>query len=174
MNYFEFYHLPIRFQIDAAALKKAFYSNSRKYHPDFYTSESAEKQAEVLQLSTLNNKAYKTLSDFDKRMEYVLQGLNLLGQEGETKLPQDFLMEMMEINESLADLQFDFDAEKYQQILKEIKTIENQLVNEVKPMLETADAKLLTHDEKKNVKNFYLKRRYLLRIQKTLATFAAQ
>jgi molecular chaperone HscB len=174
MNYFEFYQLPIRFQIDAAALKKSFYSNSRKYHPDFYTAESAEKQAEVLQLSTLNNKAYKTLSDFDKRMEYVLQLLNALGKEGETKLPQDFLMEMMELNETLADLQFDFDAEKYQQILKEIKTIENQLLNEVKPLLETADALLLTYNEKKNVKNFYLKRRYLLRIQKTLSTFAAQ
>jgi molecular chaperone HscB len=90
MNYFEFYHLPIRFQIDAAALKKSFYSNSRKYHPDFYTSESAEKQAEVLQLSTLNNKAYKTLSDFDKRMEYVLQLLNGLGKEGETNCPKIF------------------------------------------------------------------------------------
>jgi molecular chaperone HscB len=174
MNYFEFYHLPIRFQIDGAALKKAFYSNSRKYHPDFYTSESAEKQAEVLSLSTLNNKAYKTLSDFDKRMEYVLQLLNLLGKEGETKLPQDFLMEMMEMNESLADLQFDFDAQKYQQILKDIKMIENQLLSDVQPVLEKPDATILTHDEKKNVIFFYLKRRYLLRIRKTLSTFAAQ
>lgn len=174
MNYFEFYQMPIRFKIEEARLKKLFHTKSRQYHPDFYTSESAEKQAEVLQLSTLNNKAYKTLSDFDKRMEYVLQCLNVLGKEGETKLPQDFLIEMMDINESLADLQFDFDAEKYQQILNEIKSIENQLVNEVKAVLETLDATILTHDEKKNVKNFYLKRRYLLRIQKTLTTFAAQ
>jgi hypothetical protein len=41
-------------------------------------------------------------------------------------------------------------------------------------VLEKADVALLTHDEKKNVKFFYLKRRYLLRIQKTLSTFAAQ
>jgi molecular chaperone HscB len=83
-------------------------------------------------------------------------------------------MEMMELNETLADLQVDFDAEKYQQILKEIKIIENQLLNEVNPLLETANALLLTYNEKKNVKIFYLKRRYLLRIQKTLSTFAAQ
>ena len=72
MNYFEFYNIPVSFKVDNAALKAIFYSNSKKYHPDFFTLENDEKQAEILELSTLNNEAYKTLKDFDKRMKYIL------------------------------------------------------------------------------------------------------
>ena len=73
MNFFEFYEIPISFKVDEDALRTIFYSNSKKYHPDFYTLESDEKQAEILELSTLNNEAYKTLTDFDKRMKYILK-----------------------------------------------------------------------------------------------------
>ena len=73
MNYFEFYKIPISFKVDEEGIKKQFYRYSKEYHPDFYTLESEEKQAEVLQLSTLNNEAYQTLSNQDRRMKYVLQ-----------------------------------------------------------------------------------------------------
>jgi len=72
LNYFELYNLPISFQIDNALVKKKFYELSKRYHPDFYVNESDEKQAEILELSTLNNKAYQVLSDPLKRIEYVL------------------------------------------------------------------------------------------------------
>ncbi|HRD80271.1 MAG TPA: Fe-S protein assembly co-chaperone HscB, partial [Saprospiraceae bacterium] len=62
MNYFEFFRLPLSFQLDEEALRKAFYANSKKYHPDFYTLESEEKQTEILELSTINNQAYHTLA----------------------------------------------------------------------------------------------------------------
>ena len=62
MNYFEFYNIPVSFNVDKSALKRTFYANSKKSHPDFYTLESEEKQLEVLELSTLNNKAYKSRS----------------------------------------------------------------------------------------------------------------
>ena len=71
MTYFEFYDIPVSFKVDATALKRTFYALSKKYHPDFFTLETAEKQAEILELSTLNSQAYKTLSDFDLRMKYA-------------------------------------------------------------------------------------------------------
>ncbi len=58
MTYFEFYKIPLSFKVDKAALKRQFYALSKQYHPDFYTLASEEKQAEILELSTLNNKAY--------------------------------------------------------------------------------------------------------------------
>ena len=115
MNYFEFFEIPISFKVDEAALKRIFYANSKKYHPDFYTLESEEKQAEILELSTLNNQAYKTLSDFDKRMKYILDLKEILAEEGQNQLPQSFLMEMMDINEVLMELEFDFDTQKFEQ-----------------------------------------------------------
>ena len=90
MNYFEFFDIPVSFFPDEAALKRYYYENSKKYHPDFYTLESEDRQAEVLELSTFNNEAYKTLSDFDKRMKYILTLEDALAEEGANQLPPGF------------------------------------------------------------------------------------
>src|SRR5882757_2028101 len=69
MNYFEFYGIPESFNIEPGTLKKKFYELSKLYHPDFYAGEDEAKQQEILELSTLNNKAYQVLSDPARRME---------------------------------------------------------------------------------------------------------
>ncbi|MFK7936051.1 MAG: Fe-S protein assembly co-chaperone HscB [Saprospiraceae bacterium] len=172
MNYFEFYELPISFKVDKAALKRTFYANSKKYHPDFYTLESAEKQAEILQLSTLNNQAYKTLNDFDRRMKYVLDLKEAMAAEGENKLPQDFLMEMMDLNEILMELEFDFDESQYKKAEEELATQEKTLYEQVSKIIENYDDSTATPIDLEQVKNYYLKKRYLLRIQENLSKFA--
>jgi len=96
MTLFEFYNIPITFIPDEAALRKTFYANSKKYHPDFYTLASQEEQEKALELSTLNNEAFKILSDQDRRMKYILELKGVMGEEGQNNIPQDFLMEMME------------------------------------------------------------------------------
>ncbi|MBL7775441.1 MAG: Fe-S protein assembly co-chaperone HscB, partial [Saprospiraceae bacterium] len=98
MNYFEFFNIPVSFQVDQDALRRRFYENSKKYHPDFHTLANAAQQADMLEKSTLNNEAYQTLSDPDRRMRYVLQLNGLLQEEGQQTVPQDFLLDMMAIN----------------------------------------------------------------------------
>lgn len=110
MNYFELYEFPVSFNLDAVLLKKKFYDLSKHYHPDFYANESEEKQLEILELSTQINKAYQVLADLQKRIEYVLTLNQLLSDEGKYQLPQDFLMEMMEVNEALMELDLEPDA----------------------------------------------------------------
>lgn len=173
MNYFEFYNIPISFKVDEAALKKTFYANSKKYHPDFHTLESTEKQDEILELSTLNNQAYKTLSDFDKRMKYVLDLKGTMGAEGENKLPQDFLMEMMDINEAIMELEMDFDEKVYIKAENDVQTIENQLLSDVKQIVENYDDATTPQYQLEEIKKFYLKKRYLLRIRENLSKFAS-
>ena len=168
MNYFEFYKIPISFVVDAAALKKQFYQYSKEYHPDFYTLESAEKQAEILHLSTLNNEAYQTLKDFDRRMKYVLELKQVLGEEGKNKIPQDFLMEMMEINEEVMELQFDFDQQVYDKAVDKMKSMESDLYNTVQPLIENFDEAKTSENDWEQIKEYYLKKRYLLRLQSNL------
>jgi molecular chaperone HscB len=172
MNYFEFYNLPVSFKLDEVALKKQFFSLSKKFHPDFYTLDSAEKQAEILELSTLNTEAYKTLSDSDRRMKYILELKGVMGEEGKNQLPQDFLMDMMDINEALMELEFDFDQNQYEKVKTDVQNIENQLFADVEPILNSYEDGTTPPSVLEQVKIFFLKKRYLLRILENLSTFA--
>jgi molecular chaperone HscB len=169
MNYFEFFQIPISLKVDEVALKKIFYANSRKYHPDFFAAEDASKQTEMLELSSLNNEAYKTLADFDKRMKYVLQLNGVLNEEGKNEIPQDFLLEMMDINEALMELEFDFDTAKFYDIKKQLKEKETTLYAVIEPLVENFDETKLDL-----VKEYYLKKKYLLRIEENISNFAAR
>lgn len=174
MNYFSFYNIPVSFKVDQSALKRIFYSNSKKYHPDFYTLESAEKQQEILELSTLNNEAYKTLKDEDKRMKYILELKGVLGEEGKNQIPQAFLMEMMDINEALMELEFDFDEKKYSEAVAALKSMETALYQGVSSALEGYQEASESEESLQLIKKYYLKKRYLLRINENLNKFAAQ
>ena len=173
MNYFEFYGLPESFELDAAQLKKKFYELSKKYHPDFYASESEEKQEEVLQLSTLNNKAYQILSDPAKRTEYILREHHLLAEGDKYPLAPDFLMEMMELNEQVMDAE---DEATINQIKASVKEASASLDTE--EAQQTSGFSSKSQDEQhpalKKILDIYYRRKYLLRIQESLNTFAAR
>lgn len=172
MQYFELYDLPVSFIVDKKALKKKFYQLSKQFHPDFYTLESDEKQAEILELSTINNEAYKTLSDADKRMEYVLKQKGVYGEEGQNKVPQDFLMEMMDINEALMELEFDFDNATFQMAKDSVADLEKNIYSEVQSILENYNDATISAEDLEKIKFFHFKRKYLLRIQNNLSKFA--
>jgi molecular chaperone HscB len=171
MNYFELYELPLRFNLDQQSIKNRFYELSKKYHPDFYINSSAEKQAEILELSTLNNKAFQVLKDPQRRLQYVLTLKNLL-EEGENYvLPQSFLMDMMEVNEALMDLEFDPDPVKLDSVKTQISTLENQLDNELEALTTTFDQQDGEAQEAplKAIKDLYYRNKYLQRIKESLA-----
>lgn len=174
MNYFEFYNLPITFMVDESSLKRTFYANSKKYHPDFFTLESEEKQAAILELSTLNNKAYHTLKDFDLRMKYILDLKGVLNEEGQNKLPQSFLMEMMDINEALMELEFDYDPTAHEQVATALKSQEANLYKAIATIVENYNDETAAAAELEEIGNYYLKKRYLLRIRENLNKFAAR
>lgn len=135
INYFEFYDLPIQFNPDQNAVKTKFYALSKQFHPDFYANESEEKQQEVLDLSTLNNKAYQILSNAKKRLKYVLELKGIVETDEGYQLPQSFLMEMMDVNEALMDLEFEPDTEKLLQVNNDVNSIEKQLNDELSELV---------------------------------------
>lgn len=176
MDYFEFYGLPQSFNVDESAVKRKFYELSKTYHPDFYINHSEEKQQEILELSTINNKAYQVLSNPSKRLEYVLQ-LHGHAIEGEKyQLPQAFLMEMMEVNEALMELEFEPDTAVLENTSKQIYTIEEGLKVELDSLTAAFDAQ--NTDEKETlllkIKDIYYRQKYLLRIRESLNKFASR
>ena len=173
-DYFSFFEIAPSPSIDEVGLRKFFLRNSKKYHPDFYALESEEKQAEILELSTLNNQAYKILKDFDKRLKHLLELKGVLADEGQNKLPQEFLMEMMDINEGIMELQFESSDDTFLKIKKEVDGFEDELKSSIESILNNYDDTNAQDAELLALKNYYLKKRYLLRIHENLSTFAPQ
>jgi molecular chaperone HscB len=168
MDYFAFYDLPVSFNPDAKLVKLKFYELSKKYHPDFFINQPQEKQDEVLELSTLNNKAYQVLSDPQKRLHYVLELKGLL-VEGYL-LPQDFLMEMMEVNEALMELQFEPDADQLAAIKAEVTLIADSMQQELDRLTALFDGQ---NEEAQDatlalIKDLYYRKKYLHRINDSL------
>ena len=171
MNYFVFYGIPVSFSVDEEGLRKKYLELSRKYHPDFYINESATKQQEVLELSTTNTKAFQTLSDFDKRMKYILEMKNLIHEGERYELPPSFLMDMMGINEELMELKMKPDQKKISDFGKRISGLQDELHEEVKSVIENYDDSKASDNDLKRIKDYYYKKKYLLRIKQSLDTF---
>ena len=168
MNYFEFYDLPVSFNLDPTVLRRQFLTFSKKYHPDFYTLESEEKQEEILGLSTVNNEAYKLLKDQEQRIKYVLELKGLLGKDIKIELPQSFLMDMMDINERVMDLQFDYDEATHQSIQAEVDAKEKELFEGIQTIFDAADHAAATPQQLEKVKDYYLQNRYLKRLKENM------
>nr|WP_294900443.1 Fe-S protein assembly co-chaperone HscB [uncultured Pedobacter sp.] len=176
MDYFKFYDIPISFSPDQALVKKKFYALSKEYHPDFFVNESEEKQQEILELSTLNNKAFQTLSNPDKLLPYVLTLKNVLVDGEKYQLPQDFLMEMMEVNEGIMELEFDADEAKLKEVNKNVDDFENELNTELKSLTADfeADEKADKEEGLQKIKDIWYRKKYLLRIRESIDKFATR
>ena len=175
-DYFAFYGLPESFRPDEAALKRLYYAKSRETHPDFHATSPPDYQADMLRQATFNTDAYRTLSDADQRMAYLLRhhGLLVDGQSG--KLPSNFLMDVMDLNEQLMELEMDPDPTAVAPVAAEAQALADTLDAGIEPVL--AGYEQLPADHRptalQQVLTYYLKKRYLLRIQRQVATFAAR
>src|SRR6202167_4652776 len=119
VDYFTFFALPRKLDLEVAALDKDFYDLSRKLHPDLNARAGSQEQEWSLQQSSLLNDAHRTLKDPIKRTQYLLklEGVELEEQSktateqarssGEAKkqiVPPDLLEEVFELNVQLEEL----------------------------------------------------------------------
>jgi molecular chaperone HscB len=162
MNYFELYDIPVSLKPDLPIVKKKFYELSRKYHPDFFSNATEEEQAEVLEKSSAVNKAFKTFSNADETIKYVLQQKGLLEEEEKYQLPPDFLMEMMELNEQMEN-------GSTGAVQLAVSAIQNEIYEPVKEIIEHYQEGVSTKEELLQVKDYYFKKKYLNRILEGLS-----
>ena len=175
-DYFAFYDLPESFRPDEAALKRRYYAKSRETHPDFHATSSSENQAEMLRQATLNTDAYRTLAHPDQRMAYLLRQHGLLEEGKQGQLPSEFLMDVMDLNEQLMELEMDADPTGTAKVAAEVTALADTLDAGIEPVL--AGYEQLPADPRsaalQQICTYYLKKRYLLRIQQQVATFTAR
>lgn len=168
MNYFEFYNLPVKFSIDTALLRQKYFEFSKQFHPDFFVNESEEVRQDVLAKSTINNNAFKILGNEALRIKYVLEVTGILTADEKEILPQDFLMEMMELNEAITEM----DATNFPKLKAMVEEIEDELKTTLKANCDRYDIEN-THHLLQQIKTIYLKQKYLLRIKESMLKFAS-
>ncbi len=172
-NYFDLFSLPSSFLIDQAVLKKQFYRLSRDFHPDFHTHESASAQSEVTDTYAMINKAFKVLSDDFSRRQYILE-MNGVLTGNDDKLPADFLMEMMELNEDIEALLISNSDGDRLRAYDVISAYEKALTTTLYDLEAASDN--TSHSDTgllEKIKECHLKTRYLLRIREKVANIAA-
>lgn len=170
MDYFELYNLPVSFTPDQTLVKQQFYALSKKFHPDFYINESTVDQQQMLDLATENNKAYQVLNNPQRTLHYILQQQGLLPEGESYALPQDFLMEMMDVNEAIMELEFEPNPESKTDVKRSVEAIESGLNDQLSELTQGyAD---LAEEEKAvrllKIKDIYYRSKYLLRIHENI------
>jgi molecular chaperone HscB len=119
VDYFAFFGLPRKLDLDVTALNRNFYELSRKLHPDLNARAGTNEQEWSLQQTSRLNDAYRTLKDPIKRTQYLLklEGVELeeqsksatekaraTGQMKKQIVPPDLLEEVFELNMQLEEL----------------------------------------------------------------------
>jgi molecular chaperone HscB len=118
VDYFAFFALPYKLNLETASLEREYYALSRHLHPDINASSSSQEQQWSLEQSSQLNDAYRTLKDPISRTEYLLrlQGMHLEEQStaateearrtGKAKkqvVPPDLLEQVFELNMQLEE-----------------------------------------------------------------------
>jgi molecular chaperone HscB len=172
-NYFDLFEIPLSLNPDAAIVKKQFYKLSKQYHPDRLPQTDEAAKAEGLQKAAMINDAYKTLSDANKTMAYVLRLFQLLEEEEKYELPAAFLMEMMELNEAVSDYEDAPENESLKTLAQQALAAQfDQWDEAIKPLQNTFEQAENKEAILIKIKDFYFRKKYLLRISERLTTFA--
>lgn len=105
VSYFEFMELPIQLSLDARLLQQTFYRLSRQFHPDYYQNRPGPEQKAALERSAALNRAYDTLQDTVKRVEYYMKLVGFVSEGKKNQVPPDLMMEILDLQEKLDDQQ---------------------------------------------------------------------
>jgi molecular chaperone HscB len=132
-NYFRFYGLEEKFDLDTTQLKTLFLEKSKQYHPDYF-SHDPESQNIAVATSAYNNLAYKILANEVRRAMYLTE-IKLEQTEKTAPLPAEFLMQMMELNESIDEA----DSVQSEPIKEEIARLQTLVLDEIRTNANAAD-----------------------------------
>jgi molecular chaperone HscB len=103
-NYYDFFGLEHKLNLDLEDLEKRFYTLSRRLHPDVYFRRSEQERQYSLDASAILNDGYRVLRNPVTRAEYLLaeEGFDSAGRKSQN-VPPELLEEVFDLNESLEE-----------------------------------------------------------------------
>jgi molecular chaperone HscB len=103
-NHFDLFGLAPAFAVEADALERSYREIQSKVHPDRFAHAGDAERRASLQWTTRVNEAYRTLKDPVQRAKHLLElkGVDV-AFETNTAMPPEFLMQQMELRETLEE-----------------------------------------------------------------------
>lgn len=104
-HHFAIFNLPVSFEIDNNVLAHRYRELQRMIHPDKFADAPEQERLLALQHAAQINTAYQTLKNPLARAQYLLHLQNTTeANEYTLQLDGEFLMEQMELRETLSDI----------------------------------------------------------------------
>ena len=103
-NHFELFGLAAAFALDGEALERAYREIQSRVHPDRFAHAGDAERRASLQWTTRVNEAFQILKNPVTRAQHLLElhGVDV-AFETNTAMPSEFLMQQMELRETLED-----------------------------------------------------------------------
>ena len=121
-NHFELFGLPRAYAVDDGALEQVYRDVQARVHPDKHAHLGDAERRVAMQWATQVNEAYRTLQDPLLRARYLL---HLAGHdpkiETNTAMPAEFLMQQMELRETVAEARAAGDAARLDALHRQMR-----------------------------------------------------
>lgn len=140
-NYFSLLKVKPSFDVDVEELKKNFTNLQRVLHPDKFATATQEEQDQSSELSSRVNQAFKTLQDPHQRGLYLLslKGVEVKEDESDSDLRGDFLEEVMDMNERVAEAR-EGETDKLLRLRQEVNEILKSLESDISTAFKRKEA----------------------------------
>jgi molecular chaperone HscB len=134
-SHFELFGLTPAFAIEGEALERSYREIQSKVHPDRFANAGDAERRASLQWTTRVNEAYRTLKDPVQRAKHLLElhGVDV-AFETNTAMPPEFLMQQMELRESLEEAKTPASLDEMRKRLRQNKS---ELQKQVAEALDT-------------------------------------
>jgi molecular chaperone HscB len=139
-SHFALFGLPERFALDAEALDRVYREVQMQVHPDRFARASAAEQRVALQWATRANEGYRALRDPLRRAIYLctLRGRDP-GDERDTAMAPDFLMQQLAWREALDDAKAAGDGAAIERLRAELDAARDAAARDVEQALDRDD-----------------------------------
>lgn len=154
LSYFDYYNIPCQYKLNQSELRKLFYSKSKDLHPD------QSNQIDAIDQTSVNNEAYRILSDPHLRLKHILEIFNGPMDESKMQLPKAFFMDMMDINEEI-----EFVSDENRASLNEkIKSLIQSEEEQYNIIIQNFDKQDHSEEVLRKLEEFYFKQKYYYRM----------
>lgn len=131
-SHFELFGLPPAFALDAERLERAYRDIQSQVHPDRFAHAGDAERRASLQWTTRVNEAFRVLRNPVARAKHLLelQGVDV-AFETNTAMPPEFLMQQMELRESLEEAKAGKDFSVLESLKKGLRSDKSRLEGQI-------------------------------------------